>query len=133
MASICCSPPLRLPACWCAGRPGGGRRSNHRVDVGGDLLVLADVGTDSRLSSHAELGERAPALGHVGDARGARRVGGGAPINACRPGRRGRGVLIIWQIARIVVVLPAPLAPRITTTSPSFTSKVDAVEHLHGP
>ena len=29
----------------------------------------------------------------------------------------------IWQIARIVVVLPAPLAPSSTTTSPSSTCR----------
>ena len=29
----------------------------------------------------------------------------------------------IWQMARSVVVLPAPLAPRMTTTSPRSTVK----------
>ena len=31
---------------------------------------------------------------------------------------------------RIVVVLPAPLAPRITTISPVTDREVEAVEHL---
>ena len=39
-------------------------------------------------------------------------------------------VSTIWQIARSVVVLPAPLAPRITTTSPRVDLEVDAVQHL---
>ena len=47
------------------------------------------------------------------------------PSNSIAPVRG-----IMPEMARIVVVLPAPLAPRITTTSPSCTVEVDPVQHL---
>ena len=38
---------------------------------------------------------------------------------------------IVPEIARIVVVFPAPLAPSTTTISPSSTGKLELVEHVH--
>src|SRR5262245_39823762 len=42
-------------------------------------------------------------------------------------------VSTIWHIARIVVVLPAPLAPRSTTTSPSSTCRSSPRRTCTGP
>ena len=61
---------IRRPGC--DARRAAGTSSNQRVDVGVDLGVLAGVGTDAQVLLDREVDDRAPALGHVGDARCAR-------------------------------------------------------------
>ena len=75
--------------------------------------------------------EHAPALGHMGDARGARSPRGRARRSTgrrtgCRPaaGRTSP------EIARSVVDLPAPFEPSSVTTSPGSTASDDALERL---
>ena len=70
---------------------------------------------------HVELGERAAALRHVRDAGAARppraRRAAACPAKRISPLRR-----TIPEIARSVVVLPAPFAPSTATIAPSGTS-----------
>ena len=51
-----------------------------------------------------------------------------SPSNVIAPSRG-----IVPEIARIVVVLPAPLAPRMTTISPGSTDRLTWCSTLTGP
>ena len=132
IASICCSPPDRLPACW-------SRRSaqaRERLVPAGRCRAptsssLAGVGADAEVVLDGELGERAAALRHLGDAEPDDLLGRASSMIVLAVERDRRpAAAIMPEIARIVVVLPAPLAPRMTTTSPCSTVEVDVVEHL---
>ena len=68
IASICCSPPDRLPARWPRRSDKPRERLVPQVDVEADLAVAAGVGADAQVVLDGELGERAAALGHLGDA-----------------------------------------------------------------
>ena len=69
MASICCSPPLMLPGRLVAAlAAGGGTRSYQRSMSARDLAVLAGDRAEPEVLLDGEVDERAPALGHVGDA-----------------------------------------------------------------
>ena len=83
----------------------------------------APVRADAQVLVDGEVDDRAAALGHVRDARGRDLLGAPAEDRRGRRTRRGPAASIIPESARSVVVLPAPFAPRITTTSPSSTEK----------
>ena len=107
-ASICCSPPERLPACCVRRSRGGGTcRTSGRC--------RRRPGRDARrrrpqVVLDRQVIERAAALGDVGDAA-PHDVAGVPPANSSPSKRIEPPVVTIWQIAGRVVVLPAPLAP----------------------
>ena len=132
-ASICCSPPDRLPARWLRRSCSTGIDLEPLGHVGVDLLVLADEGADTQVVLDGQLGERAASLRDVLAGRAGRCRPGPSRRAAGRAARRCPCVSIIPETARSVVVLPAPLAPRITTTSPSSTWKSSPCSTWIGP
>ena len=125
-ASICCSPPESVPAgCVARSRRRGKlamARSMSRVDLSAVLAVLEAAHLE--VLAHGERREHAPALGHERDA--------GARVRACAGSRvTSTAVEKILPLRgsidpatpRMVVLLPAPLAPISVTISPSATSK----------
>ena len=89
-------------------------------------------GAEPQVLLDGQVGERAPALGHVGDAALAT-ASGRSPMSEARRTRSTPWPRSSPQMARSVVVLPAPLAPSTTTTSTLVDREVDAVQHLHRP
>ena len=122
-----------LPACLVATIGEAREHVEPTVDVGARPRVAPGVRAETQVLVDGELGERAATLRHVRDARRARPARASCPsidspsnVNAPRAG-------IIPDSARNVVVLPAPFAPRITTTSPSSTVKSTPYSTCTGP
>ena len=68
MASICCSPPDNVPA-FCARRSRSrGNVSYHRAMSVVDVAIAAHVRAGAQVVVDGEIGERATALRHLGDA-----------------------------------------------------------------
>ena len=129
-ASICCSPPRQA-----AGRLGA---------------PLAQAGEDRRTSARCRRRPRCPCGRRRRPARlsstdrslnvprpwgtwatpGGRSRSSSCPVSSLPSSTIDPWSSTIWQMARSVVVLPAPLAPRMTTTSPAVDVEVDAVEDL---
>ena len=121
-ASICCSPPLRLPACWLRRSPSTGYASYHDSMSSLISLSLRAYAPAWRLSSTVSSGNVPRPCGTW--AMPIRTMSAGSLPTSSWPLKRNEPrVSIIPDSARRVVVLPAPFAPRMTTTSPSFTSK----------
>ena len=114
--------------------PQPGEHVEPALDVGADLAVAC--GRRRRRAGCPRRTGRGtcPGPGARGRCRGARcsvvdclgRCS--SPSNVIDP-----SVATIWQIARSVVVLPAPLAPRMTTTSPRSTVKSTPCSTSTGP
>ena len=126
MASICCSPPLRLPAS-CRRRLG--ELGEQRVDPVPLSARAARVAAASRRpgrgSPPRSAAQDGAALGHLHEARRARSGRRRRPRDVsprqngcCRRAARTRPLK-----ARSVEVLPAPLAPIRATMLPSSTEK----------
>ena len=131
MASICCSPPERVPA-TCL-RP---------LLQAGELLDRPSP--DPASMSPPRLGDRRPSpdsppRSSAGRPAVPRAPGPGPWPRPCGPGRGSRcspmkldvAGLGLWSRPEMVfrvVDLPAPLAPIRVTISPSFTSKGDALD-----
>ena len=119
-ASICCSPPESVPGLLVAALVEAREELEDVREV-----ALRDAALHPRAEpqvvEHRERRERAAPLGHVRDARAAPST----PVCAGRPCSPSSStsplVLTVPEIARSVVVLPAPFAPRIATKSPSST------------
>ena len=123
IASICCSPPDKVPAiCWRRSARIG-KRSKSALQVGRDRgRVAAQIAAHLQILGDAHMREDAPALRAMRDAE---------REDAAR--RRARDVLALEmmrptagrmrpEIVRRVVVLPAPFAPMRVTSSPRRTS-----------
>ena len=123
IASICCSPPLMLPACWSRRSARRGNTPNQRSMSAGDVAVAPGVRAEPQVLLDREVGERAAALRHVRDAGARDLLRLQCRAATARRTRSAPRAGIMPDSARSVVVLPAPLAPRITTTSPSSTVK----------
>ena len=132
MASICCSPPLSVPATWLGRSSSRGNRAKTRVDAlldGG--LVADDEGAHLEVLEHGQAGEHPAALGDLDHALGRDLVGRvAAEVLA---GQRDRGhcagrtsPLIVLR----VVLLPAPLPPIRVTISPSVDVERDPLEGM---
>ena len=114
IASICCSPPLMLPGLLVAPLAEPREHREPAFDVGVDVAVLAACSAPMRRFSSTVRSVIVPrpwgtwAMPGRDDLVGvlAQRSTGRRSVTAPRAG-------IIPQIARSVVVLPAPLAPRI--------------------
>ena len=77
MASICCSPPDSVPACWWRRCLRIGKRVNMRSMSSQHLgLVAAHVGAQAQVLLDRQAGEGAAAVGHVGHAHAHHRLGG---------------------------------------------------------
>jgi hypothetical protein len=134
MASICCSPPLRDPASWSCRSRRMGNQSN---------ISSMRLGTPAALSR-----PKTPILilsSTVSDPQSCRPSGTQAmpnwwilcagmptssfPANWMEP----LPTLMRPRIALMMVVFPAPLAPRITRSSPSRTSRSTPLTAGTGP
>ena len=129
IASICCSPPISVPASCCAALAGAGKRSKPMLVRRSNFLACR--GTDRRRargSPRPSCSARRGAL--PGSARCrrddpvGRQAGDGGPRRGCCRAR----ALSSPEIARSVVLLPAPLAPISATVSPAPTSRLIAVQ-----
>jgi hypothetical protein len=112
IASICCSPPLIVPASWWRRSFRRGKIANTRSDVGGDLLdVVADEGAHLQVLGDRHAREDAAPLGHHHQALLDQSHGPWPrmlrPMNSISP----PAAAWVPVIAFSVVVLPAPLAP----------------------
>ena len=128
IASICCSPPLSAAGVLRAPlRAGAGSSSKQRSMSlrRPRRLSRRAVGADAQVLLDGQLGERAAALGHVRDALPGDLSRGCSPTGPCRRSGRRPERRTMPEIARSVVVLPAPLGPRTATIRPSSTLKVD--------
>ena len=69
IASICCSPPERLPARWARRSFSTGKSVVHALDALREMLARRrQERAHLEVVGHGEAREEAPALGHVGDA-----------------------------------------------------------------
>ena len=87
MASICCSPPDSPPAFWSRRSARRGKTPNQ-VSRSSLDLVRPHVRADAEVVLDGEVGERSPALGHLGDA--VAHDGVGAGVADVVPGHRDR-------------------------------------------
>ena len=118
-ASICCSPPDSRPARRSAML--GERREVLVGDVGVEPLAAV---SEPEVLGDGEAEEHAATLRHVGDAELCPR--GGRAARRCRsPSTRITPAIgrTRPEIARSVVVLPAPFGPSRATTSPAPTCR----------
>ncbi len=133
MASICCSPPERVSACWPARALRMGKRRYTNVQV--------------RLARPCRGGPNSPGRGFPrrsapGRGRGPR-AHRRCPGARCAPAPGGECVrpmnsmvpFLGWSLSRPAmvlsrVVLPAPLGPRTVKISSSFTSRDKPVERV---
>ena len=76
MASICCSPPERVPETW-ASRSREAREELEHAGAGGGPVSPGHQ-ADLEVLRHRQLGEEAAALRHPGDALARHPVGGQA-------------------------------------------------------
>ena len=83
-ASICCSPPLSVPACCVRRSVSQGKYEKHALELGLDRAA-ARVGAETEVLPDGQLGERAAALRHVRDAEARGAVGA---VRARASGRR---------------------------------------------
>ena len=130
IASICCSPPLSVPACWRRRSRSRGNTEYQRSMSSGDLLARADDGgAEQQILLDGEIDERAATLRDVReaelDAAGRMHAAKDVPSSSIRP-RAG----MVPDSARSVVVLPAPLDPSSATIVPSSIAKLDAAQNL---
>ena len=103
----------------------------HLFHVGADaVLVAPHVCAQAQVFIDRQRGEGAAAVGHVGHAPGAPPLRWRVPTSCWPSNSALPPVRTIWQIARSVVVLPAPLAPRMAVMRPGSRPKLDAVQHL---
>jgi hypothetical protein len=134
MASICCSPPDSVPASCVRrsfrrgksparvpGRPATSPRGRLPVKRG----KAPSAGCRSRSWWRTRAGLRANAPGPAWRC-------GATPGRDALAAQRDLAAVgaIMPEMARMVVVLPAPLEPMSVTTLPLGTS-IDAVQHLH--
>ena len=66
-ASICCSPPLRVPAFWCWRSASREKIVKNPFHVAFDAGVLSGEAGQPQVLHHREIFEQAPSFGHVGD------------------------------------------------------------------
>jgi len=109
MATICCSPPLRVPASALQLVLQGREVVDHAVEVSADVGVAAEVGPQQQVLEHGQVTEEASALRDVGQARsqpslrrprrevlpaqhGAARCGGDQSRQRAEQGRLARSV-----------------------------------------
>ncbi len=126
MASICCSPPERVPGQLVG--PGRQHREEllEPLQVGPDLVpppaTDLHVAAEEQVLPHGQLGEDLPALRDQRAAHGRRWPRAGRARSTGRASRtspsRGR---TSPHTALSSVVLPAPLAPTMATISPALT------------
>ena len=105
---------------WPAARPSRGNSSSTRVDCPAAPAVVAGPLGDRQVLAHAQAGEDAAALGHVGDAA-AGDGEGRQPVTSCAVDQhraRARGRTSPTSV-RISVVLPMPLRPIRPMVSPA--------------
>ena len=123
IASICCSPPESVPACWRRrSRSRGSSRTRARTpprSLGAPGAYRRRAAGSPRRSSAGRCrGRRAPAPRRAG------RCSRSAARRSARPPKRiSPAVRTMPRIARKVVVLPAPLAPSSAVMPPSATAR----------
>ena len=126
-ASICCSPPLRVPACWrcrsCKPREEVVHELERRTDrAAGDTRPGRGCSSGSSPGTGAARPERTRSP--RARSRWAGRRVRSFPSRTTRPAIGGSSP----AIARKSVVLPAPFEPTIATASPVRDLDVDAVD-----
>ena len=123
MASICCSPPDRVPRPLLAALLQAREVQEHLVEIPVDLsLVGAQEGAGAQILLDGQAWKDAAAFGHMGDAEGNDLLRS-EPVDALA----GKHDLAFAdptspEMARNVVLLPAPLAPMMVTMPSSGTS-----------
>ena len=130
-ASICCSPPESVPACWSRRVASHGKYSSTRSSrprpapvaarVRAELEVLADVSSANvpRPSGTCAIPSRATASG-----RARQRLAVEADLAVART---------VPEIARSVVVLPAPFAPSTDDDLALVDVEADPVQRRTAP
>ena len=126
IASICCSPPERVPPSWVRRSFRRGKLLNDSLHVALDLgLVLAGVGAHLQVLLDGQRREDLSPFGHVYRCRVRTIFCAGMEVSSSPRSRtvpvRGRSSP---EMVLSVVDLPAPLAPIKVTISPSSTSKL---------
>ena len=101
----------------------GQTRRAREVRVGDVGIEPFGAVAEAEVLGDGEAEEDPRALGHVGDAELGTGVGERRASRCRRNGSRPASGRTIPEIARNVVVLPAPLGPSSATTSPSPTSR----------
>src|SRR5581483_9497897 len=130
IASICCSPPLSVPACCDLRSPSHGKSASTRFASAS--IEPCRVKAPSRRFSHTVSSENVPRPSGT-CAIPSRATDSGVPRSSRSakttvPPRR-----TMPETARSVVVFPAPFAPRRATISPSPTVRVTPCSARTGP
>jgi hypothetical protein len=123
IAHICCSPPESVPASWPTRSSRRGKSEKTHESVSARRARAAGVtAPSSRFSRTLMVGKSWRPSGTWTMPRATARAGegrtSGSPCHSMRPRRSGSRP----EIARSVVVFPAPLLPMRATASPARTS-----------
>ena len=131
IASICCSPPLSVPAICSRRSASTGNRSNTASMSRRDLGIAAREGAHAQVVHHGHALEDGAALRHLADAQRddlVRRAARDAVALETRSlPALGR---IRPEMVFSSVVLPAPFAPISVTIWPRSIDEADVVQHL---
>ena len=132
-ASICCSPPLKLPAATPRRSPSRGNTSSQRcTSFQTSSWSLRMYAPACRFSSTVSSGNVPRPCGTCATPR--RTIqSGGLPTSSVPSNRTEPFVSTMPHSARSVVVFPAPFAPSSTTISPSLTTKSRPCSTATGP
>ena len=133
IASICCSPPDRLPASAVerarAGAETAPARARDRARCA--PRSRAAVGAEFEVLAHRQRGQDRAAFGHLHQAALDDPVrSAAASVPRLRSDRPGRAACTSPDSASSVVDLPAPLAPTSVRISPAFDFEVDALHRF---
>ncbi len=129
-ASICCSPPDRLPARWDGRVPNTGNRSMARsMEVA--RTVRGSWATAMRRLSVTDSPGKMPRPSGMYVSPSRRIRWAGSPVMS-RPSKTTRPAVGATRpdTARAKVLLPAPFTPRTARTDPGTTSDRDAEQRL---
>ena len=122
IASICCSPPDSVPACWRCRSAKRGKIGEHPFTIPRTERAPPPISTEIEIVAHAHVWENPPAFRNM-DKTARNDAAGGSPPWPPQEADRAPPAPTTPEMARLSVDLPAPFEPSTATISPGRQSR----------